>query len=107
MRRQLRLGRERHGAGEGARRRHHGAEPGPGWEQHAATYPSFAAIKKARDEQGWNVHRVATWEDLVAFARAFSRQHYGRGPQTARPVRPRTPISGTAANGAPRPPTHL
>lgn len=78
-----------------------------GWEQHAATYPSFAAIKKARDEQGWNVHRVATWEDLVAFARAFSRQHYGRGPQAARPVRPRTPISGTAANGAPRPPIHL
>lgn len=28
--------------------------------------------------QGWTVHLVASHEDLVAFARAFSRQHYER-----------------------------
>lgn len=33
-------------------------------------------ILRARDAQGWNVHRVATWEDLVAFAREFSRLRY-------------------------------
>jgi hypothetical protein len=77
------------------------------WEQHAGTYASFAAIKRARDEQGWNVHRVATWEDLVAFARAFSRQHYGRGQQVTRPVKPRTSTSGTSGHGAPRPPIQL
>lgn len=33
-------------------------------------------ILRARDVQGWNVHRVATWEDLVAFAREFSRLRY-------------------------------
>lgn len=33
-------------------------------------------IIRARDVQGWNVHRVARWEDLVAFAREFSRLRY-------------------------------
>lgn len=28
-------------------------------------------------EQGWSVHRVQTWEQLVEFARAFSRAKYG------------------------------
>lgn len=36
-----------------------------------------AAIRRARDEQGWQVHRVASLEDLVAFARQFSRLRYG------------------------------
>jgi hypothetical protein len=29
---------------------------------------------------GWQVHSVQNWEDLVAFARAFSRAHYGKEP---------------------------
>jgi hypothetical protein len=28
---------------------------------------------------GWGVHCVQDWEDLVAFARAFSRANYGEG----------------------------
>ena len=37
-------------------------------------------------EDGWRIYRVQDWEDLVAFARAFSRRvtqeerHGGRGP---------------------------
>lgn len=36
------------------------------------------AILRARDVHGWNVHRVATWEDLVTFAREFSRLRYAQ-----------------------------
>ena len=42
---------------------------------------AFAQIKRARDEQGWQVYRVATWEGLVEFARQFSRQRYGKNAQ--------------------------
>jgi len=37
----------------------------------------LADIKRARDFQGWNVYRVASWEELVKFAREFSRLRYG------------------------------
>jgi hypothetical protein len=43
----------------------------------SSTYPAYGAILRARDEQGWAVHRVASWTDLMEFARAFSRRHYG------------------------------
>jgi hypothetical protein len=33
-------------------------------------------ILRARDEQGWHVHRVSSWEELTAFAREFSRLKY-------------------------------
>lgn len=36
----------------------------------------LAWIRRARDEQGWLVASVATLEDLMAFARAFTRRHY-------------------------------
>lgn len=39
---------------------------------------SATAIVRARNE-GWNVHRVSAWEDLVTFARAFSSENYGTG----------------------------
>jgi hypothetical protein len=29
-------------------------------------------------KEGWDLHRVQTWEQLVEFARAFSRAKYGR-----------------------------
>lgn len=45
-----------------------------GWE--ASTYAAYEAIRRARDEQGWAVHPVASMEELVAFARWFSRLHY-------------------------------
>lgn len=33
-------------------------------------------LKRAHDEQGWNISVVRTWEELVAFAREFSRMKY-------------------------------
>ena len=48
------------------------------WEQKGGMWTSLTAIRRARDEQGWQVHRVATWEELVEFARKFSRLRYGR-----------------------------
>lgn len=47
-----------------------------GWDQGANAYDAYKAIRRARDEQGWAVHRVATWDDLIGFAREFSRRHY-------------------------------
>jgi hypothetical protein len=51
------------------------------WETSAGPYE---AIRRARDDQGWHVHRVASLEELVEFARQFSRLRYG---PAARPVR--------------------
>ncbi len=34
-------------------------------------------LDRARDEQGWDIHAIAEMQDLVAFARAFSRRRYG------------------------------
>jgi len=45
------------------------------WEQ--SSNPAYHAIRRARDEQGWHVHRVGSWDDLVEFAREFSRLRYG------------------------------
>ena len=54
---------------------------GGDWEARAGAAGAYggalAAIRRARDEGGWAVHRVASWDDLVAFARAFSRRRYG------------------------------
>jgi hypothetical protein len=47
------------------------------WDQVARPTGPFAVIQRARDEQGWQVHRVASWADLVDFARQFSRLRYG------------------------------
>jgi len=33
-------------------------------------------LRRARREQGWDIHAVEQFEDLLAFARAFSRKHY-------------------------------
>lgn len=46
-----------------------------GWEQHQ--YPAYQAIRRARDELGFAVRRVSTWDDLLGFARDFSRRNYG------------------------------
>lgn len=47
------------------------------WERYAARYPAWQWLQRARDEQGWAVHPVATLPDLLAFAQAFTRRHYG------------------------------
>jgi hypothetical protein len=45
-----------------------------GWD----TWPgAYQVIRQARDQQGWAVHPVASLEELVAFARWFSRLRYG------------------------------
>ena len=36
----------------------------------------FEKLRRARQEQGWEIFAVSTFEDLVGFARAFSRRHY-------------------------------
>jgi len=36
----------------------------------------FGDLQRARDEQGWDIHAVAQFEDLLEFARLFSQRHY-------------------------------
>lgn len=38
-------------------------------------------IKRAKKDQGWNVHSITRWEDLVPFAQEFSRLRYGDDPK--------------------------
>ena len=35
------------------------------------------ALRRARDDQHWNIHAVPSLDGLVEFARAFSRQKFG------------------------------
>lgn len=51
------------------------------WDQVGPRVPAVAQIRRARDEQKWHVHPVASWEELVEFARQFSRLRYGRTSQ--------------------------
>ncbi len=50
------------------------------WEQYAKPGNAYAELVRARDEGGWNVRRVAAWQDLMRFAREFSRRHYEKPP---------------------------
>ncbi len=49
------------------------------WERSAHSYHQNLAstLRRARDEQAWQIHAVPTLEGLVAFAHAFSRQKFG------------------------------
>ena len=38
--------------------------------------PAYEALRRARKEQGWEIYAIAQFEDLLAFARDFSRRHY-------------------------------
>ncbi len=49
------------------------------WRSFTSAASPYAVIAKAESDQGWQVHRVASWDDLVAFARDFSRLRYGGG----------------------------
>ncbi len=44
---------------------------GKGW-----MWESHKAIQRAKREQGWEIHAISRYEDLMEFARAFSRRHY-------------------------------
>jgi hypothetical protein len=39
-------------------------------------HEAYASIRRARDELGVDVTRVASWDELTAFARAFARRRY-------------------------------
>lgn len=51
------------------------------WDQQQAPHSSFDAILRARDQYGFAVHAVTNLDELVAFARAFSRARYGSGAE--------------------------
>jgi hypothetical protein len=50
----------------------------PAWEraQDGWLANTYRDLRRARSEQGWEVFAIATLEDLLGFARAFSRRHY-------------------------------
>ncbi len=53
------------------------------WQNPARSYHQnlAATLRRARDEQAWQIHAVPSLEDLVAFAQAFSRQKFGPASQ--------------------------
>ena len=63
-----------------------------GWDAPGQSSPILETIRRARDAQGWNVHRVASWNDLVRFAREFSRLRYGE-PSVSSKVRSDSDLS--------------
>lgn len=49
------------------------------WEQtQGTTCWNPDVLKRAQIEQGWEIHAIARLEDLIEFARSFSRRHYVR-----------------------------
>jgi hypothetical protein len=50
-------------------------EQGGKWNWNREAYD---ALKRARSEQDWDIHAIARFEDLIEFARAFSRRHYAK-----------------------------
>jgi hypothetical protein len=54
------------------------------WEKQEGPY---GVIRRARDEQGWHVHRVASLDELVEFARQFSRLRYGAESEPATKIK--------------------
>ena len=52
----------------------------PDWEtaSQAGSYYGHISrdLQRARKEQGWDLHPITRFEDLVDFARAFSQRHY-------------------------------
>ena len=59
------------------------------WEKPAHSYYQnlTKVLRRARDEQAWQIHAVPTLEGLVAFAHAFSRQKFGPACETPEPAR--------------------
>ena len=59
------------------------------WETNPPSWygDTVAALKRARDEQGWQVHAIADMAGLAAFAQAFARRHYGDAEPSTTPLR--------------------
>lgn len=55
------------------------------WQDPKITAGSYATIRQAHEDQGWDVFKVASWEQLVEFARAFSQKRYGDEPTNSKP----------------------
>jgi hypothetical protein len=45
----------------------------PGWQKR---HGGWQADLQRAEKAGWDIHAIAAMEDLVGFARAFSRKHY-------------------------------
>ncbi len=67
-----------------------------GWEGNKQRYyaETARALKRARDEQEWDIHAVADMADLVSFAQAFSRRHYAAGIPDQQGRSPSLPRAG-------------
>lgn len=50
------------------------------WETLVSRHHEYGRLVRARTEVGWDIRVVATWPDLVAFAREFSRRKFGLEP---------------------------
>lgn len=50
-----------------------------GWEQMTSGWqaPAMECLRRARQQQGWDLHAIRDLQDLLGFARAFARRHYG------------------------------
>jgi len=48
------------------------------WERDENSWRAgdYVKLKRAQQEQGWEIFPIPKFEDLIAFARAFSRRHY-------------------------------
>lgn len=53
------------------------------WERQPGWQNGNSKIARARDELGWLVACVSSWDGLVEFARAFSRRNYGEPAKLA------------------------
>lgn len=42
----------------------------------AHAWQHYDVLKRAQSEQGWHIHAIVQLQDLMEFARAFSRRHY-------------------------------
>ncbi|WP_442782341.1 VWA domain-containing protein [Collimonas fungivorans] len=60
--------------------------PNSAWMQ-----KSVDDLKRARCEQGWEIFAVTQFDELMAFARAFSRRHYSDHAATAAQAQGKTP----------------
>lgn len=71
------------------------------WEAHARRLPAgspLAEVLWAREHQGWNVHPVSNWEDLVRFAREFSQRMFAEERGGAGRSAPRSAMAGRSSS---------
>ena len=57
------------------------------WNDARESNPVYQALQHAQ-EQGWRIHAVSSWDQLVIFAREFSRMTYERSPRPLQKIQP-------------------